>query len=103
MNGISISSCLAILLLLSSGCSPVSQQPPQKAGRAISPWQQDAIRATVWKVCVEKWGLNQDQLSLVNITPDGNEFIAKYEDSKYEYIMRCDSAGKWINDGRMEK
>jgi len=63
----------------------------------------EGVRKTILGECRRRWGFDEKRLSGVTIHADRDEFLARFEDDKFAYTMRCDRNGKWINDGRREK
>ena len=66
-----------------------------------------SVYKNIQKTCSERWNLKKMKMDTFNVRPDQDEFVVecdRIEEGKlYRWVIRANSEGKWINDGRAKK
>ena len=89
---------------------PPSTSIPCRTASAIFP-ELPSIDRTVYeqiqKTCSERWQLDKMKMDTFNVRPDRDEYVVECEEivdgELYRCVIRVNSAGEWINDGRGKK
>ncbi len=106
----------ATVSLLTAGCADQTQDAmpatPSQTGKALStfpdlPSVDDTVYDNIKKTCGERWQLEKMKMDTFEVIPDKDGYLVKcngYENNQlYHFVIRVDSNGNWINDGRTKK
>ena len=102
--------------LLTAGCAVQSQEAapatPSQTGEGLSVFPDvPSIDRTVYdnikQTCGERWQLDKMKMDTFELIPDRDGYVVKCDgiedDELYHYVIRVDTNGNWINDGRTKK
>jgi len=107
---------LWLTVLLSAGCAPKSAQVPvQQSSTRVDPnpgipqmiAMPDPPRENIRRTCSERWPIEKMNMKTFHVKPDRDEFVVQcdglFDGELYRCVIRTDSQGHWINDGRTKK
>ncbi len=67
----------------------------------------DPPRENIRKTCRHRWQVQDMKLNTFQVRPDRNEYVVEcdgiIDGELYHCVIRTDSTGNWINDGRTRK
>ena len=102
--------------LLTAGCVDQTQDAtpatPSQAGEALSkfpalPSVDKTVYDNIKKTCGERWQLEKMKMDTFEVILDKDGYLVKCDGIEggelYHYVIRVDSNGNWINDGRTKK
>ncbi len=63
-----------------------------------------AVYKNIKKTCLRRWDMKKMKMDTFNVRPERNEYVVDcdgiFEGELYSCVIRANSEGKWINDGR---
>ena len=102
--------------LLTAGCAVQTQDAtpatPSQTGEAASifpnlPLVDKTVYDNIKKTCGERWQLEKMKMDTFEVIPDRDGYLVKCDgiedDELYHFVIRVDSNGNWINDGRTKQ
>jgi hypothetical protein len=107
---------VATVTLLTASCADQIQDEtpatPSQAGKALSifpdlPSVDKTVYDNIKKTCGERWQLERMNMDTFEVIPEEDGYLVKCDGIEggelYHYVIRVDSNGNWINDGRTKK
>jgi hypothetical protein len=107
---------LGLAIALTSGCVskppqvPVHESPTRADPNPGIPQMiamPDPPRENIRQTCRERWPIEKMNMKTFHVKPDGDEFVIRcegtFDGEVYQCVIRTDSQGHWINDGRTKK
>ena len=109
-------SLLLVTELAMVGCSrsqmDTPSSPPEILKKASvlfpdTPSIDDAVYENIQQTCTERWNLEKMKMATFAVRPDRGEFVVECDGTVdgelYHCVIRANSEGGWINDGRTKK
>ena len=106
----------ATVAMLMAGCAEQTQDAtpatPSQTGEALSifpdiPSVDKTVYDNIKKTCGERWQLEKMQMDTFEVILDRDGYLVKCDgiedDELYQFVIRVDRNGNWINDGRTKK
>lgn len=107
---------VVMLLLVVAGCAPTpGEEPCAPPGASDTPFVlfpalpgiDPSAYENIRQTCAERWSMEDMQMETFSVRPDRDEYLVEcdglVEGELYRLVLRVDSQGEWINDGRRDR